>query len=93
MTRRDPDTPIKVFTLDDLTFAGPDRAAVERWWEDEVDRLDLGDTYDDCLDRLDDSPWLVGRVWHRIELPERVDDPVYVRLRNIGRQVRAELTS
>jgi len=75
------------FTLDDLARGGSQRAAVELALEGLVDRLDLGDTYDDVLDRLE-GPWEVDGVWRRLDLPLDTSDPVYRRLLAIAREVR-----
>lgn len=85
--------PEYAFTVESLARDGADLAEVEQWWEEHLDRLDNGDTYDDVADRLDGSTWFVAGEPRTVYLPDQLDDPVYRRLLAIGRRVRKEARS
>lgn len=80
------------FTMESLAKGGRDREAVEEAIAGWIDRLDLGDTYDDVLDRLE-GPWLVDGEWRRLNLPLQTSDPVYRRLLSIAKRIRKESRS
>lgn len=83
--------PFHQFTLDELKPGTPGCVAVEDWAAEWVDRLALGDTYDELLDRLDGSPWTMpDGSSATVDLPVQTTDPVYKRLKAIVRKVRQE---
>lgn len=77
-------------SLDDLAVGTPAREAVEEQIEAWIPNLGPGFTYDDLLDKIDGSTIVVEHEVRTLDLPGQIDDPVYVRLRNLAKRIRSE---